>query len=220
MPGVVLDQAGGHIHPEAVAAHGQPEPHHILDGLHRGPAVRRIGGLLPGLVNFAVAVVQRRLALEKVQDISGAALALPAHEGHAVSRGKAVVGPDIPPGILVFLRFAAGQKPGMLLTGMARHQVQQHMDTLFVGGAEQLGRVLVGAVTRGDLFVIPHIIACILEGGIKAGIDPDGIAAQFLYIVQLRGDTRQIPDAVPVGIVKTLGVNLVKDRVLQPRFHT
>ena len=217
--GVVLDQAERHIHPEPVAAHGQPEPHHVLDGLHRSAAVRVAGGFLPALVDLAVAIVQRGLALEEVQDIGAVARRFPADERHTVAAREAVVGPDIPPGILVFPGPAAGPEPGVLLAGMAGHQVQQHVHVAGMGRAEQRGQVLVGAVARRHLFVVPHIIACVLERRVEAGVDPQGVAAQIPDIIQPGRDAGQIPDAVAVGIAETLRIDFVKYRVFQPLFH-
>ena len=67
-------------------------------------------------------------------------------------------------------------------------------------GPEQRGGVLVRAVARGDLFVVAHIIARILERRIKAGVDPQGIAAQVPDVVEFGNNALQITDAVAVGI--------------------
>ena len=58
---------------------------------------------------------------------------------------------------------AAGLEPRVFLARVAGHQVEQHTDALLMRGPEQRGGVLVRAVARGDLFVVAHIIARILE---------------------------------------------------------
>ena len=64
--GIVFDQARSHIHAEAVAAHIQPEPHDVFHRFHGRLAGGGGGGHLPFLVDLAVTIVQRGLALEEV----------------------------------------------------------------------------------------------------------------------------------------------------------
>ena len=84
---------------------------------------------------------------------------------------------------------------------------------------KQAHQILVGAVAGRHLFVVPHIVARILEGGIKAGVDPQCIAAQLLDIVQLFNDAGDVTDAIAVGIVEGLRINFVENCVFQPLFH-
>ena len=114
---------------------------------------------------------------------------------------------------------AAGLEPRVFLARVAGHQVEQHTDALLMRGPEQRGGVLVRAVARGDLFVVAHIIARILERRIKAGVDPQGIAAQVPDIVELSNNALQITDAVAVGIIEALGVDFIEHCVFQPLFH-
>ena len=114
---------------------------------------------------------------------------------------------------------AAGLEPRVFLACVAGHQVKQHTDALLMRGPEQRGGVLVRAVARGDLFVVAHIIARILERRIKAGVDPKGVAPQLFDVIQLFDNPLQIADAIPVGIIKALGVNFVKNCVFQPLFQ-
>lgn len=51
----------------------------------------------------------------------------------------------------------------MLLAGVARDQVEQHVHAERVGVLEQGGQVIVGAVARCDLRVVAHIISGIFE---------------------------------------------------------
>ena len=216
---VILYKARRHIDAETVAAHVQPEPHDVLHGLHRRHAGGIVGGLLPLLVDLSIAVVQRGLALEEVQDIRAVALGLAADERHPVAGGKAGIRPDKAVRVFVVPGLAAGLEPRVFLARVAGHQVEQHTDALLMRGPEQRGGVLVRAVARGDLFVVAHIIARILERRIKAGVDPQGIAAQVPDIVELGNNALQITDAVAVGIIEALGVDFIEHCVFQPLFH-
>ena len=104
----------------------------------------------------------------------------------------------------------------MGFTGVARHQVQQHPDAPLVSFTKQVHQVGLGAVTGGYLLVIPDIVAGILEGGVVDGVEPQGVAAQALDIVQLFGDAVEVTDAIAVGVLEGLGVDFVKDCVFQP----
>ncbi len=73
----------------------------------------------------------------------------------------------------------------MLLAGVAGHKVEQNVHPAGVRLTEQLLQVLVRAVAGRDLAVIPYIIARVLHGRIKAGVQPNRVAAKGLYIVQL-----------------------------------
>ena len=161
---IVLDKARRHIHAEAIAAHIQPEPHDVLHGLDRAHTGGVGGGLLPLLVDFAVAVVQCGLTFEEVQDIGAVAVGLTADEGHTVPRCEAGIRPDEAVGIFVVLGLAALLEPCVFLAGVAGHKVKQHADALLVRGLEKRRGVRVRAVARGNLLVVTHIIAGILEG--------------------------------------------------------
>ena len=217
--GIILDQAGCHIHTETIAAHIQPKAHHILHGFHRCARAGGVGGHLPLFAALAVTIVQSRLALEEVQNISTVAVGLAANERHTVTGAKAGVRPDIAVGILILFRLAALLKPCVFLAGMAGHQVQQHMDALGMSCFKQRFGIRVGAIAGGNQLIIAHIIPGVLERGIKAGVDPKGVAPQLFDVIQLFDNPLQIADAIPVGIIKALGVNFVKNCVFQPLFQ-
>ena len=103
---------------------------------------------------------------------------------------------------------------------MSGNQIQQHMDPPQVCLLEQSVQILIRPVPGGHTFVVPDIISGILKGGIKARIDPQGIAAQIPDIIQLFRDPRQIADPIPIGIHKGLGIDLIKHRISQPADHT
>ena len=217
--GVVLDQAGRHINAEAVAAHVQPETHNVLHGLDSGDAGRVIGGLLPLLVDLTVTVVQRRLALEEVENVGAVARGLAADEGHTVAAGKAGIRPDEAVGVFVLFGSAAGLEPLVFLAGVAGDEVKQDTDALLVGSFEEGGGVLVRAVARGNLFVVAHVVTGVFKRRVKARIDPQSVAAQALDVVQLGDNALQVADTVAVGIVEALGIDFIEYCVFEPLFH-
>ena len=81
----------------------------------------------------------------------------------------------------------------MLLGGVARHQVQKDPDAQLMGFPEQGKKVLVGAVAGGHQLVVPHVVASVLEGGVEAGVQPQGVAPKVLHVGEL------LPDAVDVA---------------------
>jgi hypothetical protein len=77
-------------------------------------------------------------------------------------------------------------------------------------------KVLQRAVLRVDVLVVGDVVAEIhLRRGIN-GREPDGVDAQFLQVVEPRGNAVQVADAVSVRVLKTARVDLVDDGVLPP----
>ncbi len=217
---IILDQRVRHVHAEAVAAHVKPESHNVLQGFPCGDAVRVIHRKLPLVLNLMEAVVQCGLGAEKVHQIVAVMVGCATHKTITLRCVPRAGRPYIAVGVLVVLRLAALHEPCMLIRGMSRNQIQNDADSLFVGGFKQRLQLLVRAIPGRTFFVIPHIIARVHERAVKAGVHPDRIAAQTLDIVQLLCDARKISDAVPVRIQKTLGINFIKNTVLQPISHT
>ena len=213
---VVLDQRIGHVHAETVATLTQPEAHDIDHGL---PCLGGRGGVrahLPGALGVREAVVERRLAFEEVQHIGAVARGFAADERQAVGAGEPRIGPDVPVGVLVALRATAGAEPGVLLAGVARDQIQQHVHAAPMGFVEQGDQVVVGAVARGDLEVVAHVVARVLEGRVEARVDPQRVAAEVADVVEPGDDAGDVADAVAVRIGEALRVDLVESRVGEP----
>lgn len=80
----------------------------------------------------------------------------------------------------------------MFFTGVAGNQIQQNPDPQRVGAAAQLSHILVGAVAGRNLLIVPDVVARVLEGRVKAGIDPQGVAAEALHVGQLFGDAGKV----------------------------
>ena len=207
---IVLDQGRGHIYAEAVAAVGQPEAHNVFERLTGRDRGRVAHALLPGLRNVQETVVESRLALEEVEDIASASLALTADIGKVLGAVEAELCPDKAVGILVLFDLLALAEPGVFLGCVAGDKVQKDADALFVCLFEEMVEIFVGAVAGGHFLVIADIVTCVFKRRIITGIDPERIAAQALDIIELFGDARDISDAVPVRIIKGLGIDLIE----------
>ena len=214
--GVVLDEGGRHIHAEAVASHVHPEAHDVLHRLERRPGCGMFGRELPGLRSLFKAVVERGLRAEEVDHVIAVAVAHAAHPAVALGIDKDVGRPDIAGGILVLPRLLRAQEPRVPVGRMPRHEVEQDLHAPLVRLFKETLCVLVGAVAGSDLLVVAHVVPRIHEGRLEAGIDPEGVAAQSLHIVELLDDALKIADAVGVGIVKALRIDFVKDGRFQP----
>ena len=173
---------------------------------------------LPFLIRLGKAVVQRRLMREEIAKV------IPIARRHPVNhlgppRFPAVrpsaVGPDIP----VLERLAAfdgSLKPRMLRRSVSRDKINQHPQAAGMRLGKQTTRVVKIAVTRMHAVKIGHIIAGVLHRRRVKRIEPYGIHAEALDIIELGDDARQITDAIAVRVVKCLRVNLVNDGVLGP----
>ena len=90
------------------------------------------------------------------------------------------------------------------------------MNSACVRLGEYPGEIFVRAVARSGGVVVLHVVACVAEGGLEAGIDPDGVAAEFPDVVQLFDYTVKIAYAVCVGVVEGLGIYFVKYCIIEP----
>ena len=193
---VVLDQRIGHVHAEAVAALAQPEAHDVDHGLPRLGGRGGVHAHLPGAFRVGESVVERGLAFEEVQHIGAVARGFAADERQAVGAGEPRIGPDVPVGVLVALRTAADAEPGVLLAGVAGDQVQQHVHAAAMGLVEQGDQVVVGAVARGDLEVVAHVVARVLEGRVEAtGLIHSALQPRSPDVVELGDDAGDVADA-------------------------
>ena len=85
-----------------------------------------------------------------------------------------------------------------------------------MGLLKKVNEVLVGAVAGGYQLVIPYVVAGVLKGRVEAGIDPQGVTAETLDIIQFGGHAGNIANAVCIGVHKALGVDFVKYGVVKP----
>jgi hypothetical protein len=88
-----------------------------------------------------------------------------------------------------------------------------------MGLLEKTEKVVVGSVPGGHFFIVPYVVTGVLKGGIKTGVDPQGVTAEVPDIGELLNDPFYVADPVVIGVVKGLGVNFIKHRAFQPVRH-
>jgi hypothetical protein len=99
------------------------------------------------------------------------------------------------------------------------HEIQDHPDAAAVGLAAQGGEVLVGAVLRVDALVVGGVVPVV------ARRDEDrhqpqrvhtevgrGVGVAVVEVVELGGQTPEVTDPVPVGILEAAHEGLVEHR--------
>ena len=198
------------IHPEAAQALFQPPVDILID-------------LLPNLRVFPVQI--RLLFMEHMEvELVRAGQFLPAG---AAEVGPPVGGqtsvriliPEIEELSVLSLRIRAGLlKPLMLIGAVIDHQVHQDIHVPLLRLGDQLLHVRHGAEPGVNVVIIRDIVSLIGKGGFIDRGKPENIHSQVLQIVQLLYDSPHIPDAVAVGVVKTLRVNLIRNLVMPPFF--
>lgn len=209
---VVLDERRGHVHAEAVCTQREPELHDVDKLLLGCAAVRVIHRELPRrIVNLREAVIERRLAIEEVLHVHAVALTVTA-DAAAVVVFHPVVRPDVTVGVFIFLRQSGFLEPCAFQCGMARDQINDDLDAVFVCIRAERGEILIRAVARRDLVKIGDIIARVAERRFIERIQPDCREAHVADVGQLRPDTIQITDAVRICVIKRLRIDVVKNR--------
>ena len=101
----------------------------------------------------------------------------------------------------------------MGVAGVAGDQVEQDAHITLVGFVQQMLEVLHGAVARGYPAIVAYVVARVHERRIIYGIEPYGVASETLDIIELQRDAAQVAYAVGIGIVKALGIYLIKNTV-------
>ncbi len=104
----------------------------------------------------------------------------------------------------------------MLDRGVSRDQIQTDPDLPAARLLEEAHQVGVGPVAGSHLAVVRHVVAGILEGRDEAGVQPYGIHAELAQIVELLNDAGDVADAIAVGVVEALRIDLIEDGVLEP----
>ena len=113
-----------HIHPKPIASQFEPILHDLHHGLPGGHGSRCVRRLLPWSIPLVEAIIQGRLRLEEVQNVGAIPIVLTSDEWQTRPIIEGVFGPNVAVGEFVRFRLCALLKPGVLLTGVARHQVE------------------------------------------------------------------------------------------------
>jgi hypothetical protein len=204
-----LDQVGDRVQAEAIDSHVEPEPHHAIDRLQHLRIVEvqirlvrketvpvvRLRDVVPGPVGF----------LGVGEDDAGSAVA------------SGIVAPDVEIALARSLRRAPrGLKPGMLIRRMVDDELGDHAQPVPVCLAHEQLKVSTGPVGRMHVGVVGHVIAVVSQRRRVERQQPDRVDPEVLHVVQPLAQTAEVADAVVIGVVERLDVQLVDDRILVP----
>jgi hypothetical protein len=104
----------------------------------------------------------------------------------------------------------------MLIRGVVDDQVHDHPQAPVVGFVEQIGEVAETAELGLDAVVVGDVVAVVAVGGRVDRVEPDGGGAEALEVVEPRDQSRQVADAVAVGVLERPDVEAVDRALLIP----
>jgi hypothetical protein len=81
---------------------------------------------------------------------------------------------------------------------------------------QELLEVRHGPVGGMDTVEVGDVVAIVAERRGVHGQDPQAIDPQLLEVVEPFGQSDEVADTIPVGVLERLDVHLVEDRVLVP----
>ena len=100
------------------------------------------------------------------------------------------VGPHVPVAVGGVTGGAGVEEPRVLVARVVRDQVDQHADVPLRRGGDQLVEVGQRAERRVDVAVVGDVVAPVLVRRDGDRVQPDGVDAQPLQVVQVAGDAR------------------------------
>ena len=129
--------------------------------------------------------------------------------------------PDIKEISILSVRILNGLlKPLMLIGAVIYHQIHKDVHLSFFRFCDQPVHILHGPKPRINRIIICNVISLVCKWRFIDWGKPEDICSQFLQIIKLADDSRDIPDPVSVGIIKALGVYLIYHLVMPPfSFH-
>ena len=204
-----------HIEAEARHAAVAPEAHHIHECIaHLG--VCPIEVRLAHIVHVQVPFAQARLPLPGAP----AKGALPVG-GRFPRVAGARASPPVAQDVEALVALIASKRPlepGVLHGGMAEHHVEHDAEASRSGLAHKLVEIVHRSVDRIYRAVIRDVIAVVALRGGEERRDPHIVDSQRGQVVELRGDARQVADAIAIAVAKALDVDLIDDRLAQVAF--
>ena len=81
---------------------------------------------------------------------------------------------------------------------MAGHKVEQDLYSPCVSLVKKLDQILICAVARSDALVVANVVTRVHKRRIIHGIEPDSVAAEVFYVIELLDYSLQIADTVAV----------------------
>ena len=105
----------------------------------------------------------------------------------------------------------------MLVGGMVGHEVEQDLDIARFCLCHEFVEISHRSELRIDGAVIRNIIPVIVVRRREYGRKPDRVDAQLMQVIEFGGYARQVADAIPIGVIKRTGPDLINDAF--PRVH-
>ena len=99
---------------------------------------------------------------------------------------------------------------------MSCHQVQADLYASFVGFVDQRHHIGIRTEARVNLVEVDDIVATVKPSRLEYGIQPQGIHAQRLDVIQPAGDAGQVSDTVPVRIHVRGRIDLIENGIVKP----
>ena len=109
-------------------------------------------------------------------------------------------------------------EPFMLVGTVVPHQIHHNVHASLFCLGKQLVKLLHRSEFLRDRVVVGNVIPLIHKGRFINRREPDDVNAKLFQIVQLRDNSPQIPDSVPVRIQKALRINLICHFIVPPFF--
>ena len=204
----VFDDALGDVDPEAGDAAVEPEAVDLVEGVTNGrvpPVEIRL------LRKKVVQVVLARVGVERP--------GRPAKGAQPVIRRAAVrlaIGPDVPIAVGGRARGPRVNEPRVPITAVVGHDVEHDLDVALCRFRDQ--RVGGGQVAENRLHpaIVGDIVANISVRRDRDRVQPDGIDAQPLQVVEAIDDALQVTDAIDVGVLERSRIGLIDDAFPPP----
>src|SRR5690606_3390321 len=108
-------------------------------------------------------------------------------------------------------------EPWVLIRGVVDDQLHDDAQSESSGLLQEDHEVAERAEARVDCIEIGHVVAVVPLGALEEGIEPNGVHTQSGYVVELAGETGEFSLAVSVGDEEGAGIDLVDDRLCEPR---
>jgi hypothetical protein len=206
---LALDQVGDRVEPQPVDSHLQPEAHGAEHLLEHARIVEvevrlvRIEAMPEEGVRLRVPRPIRLLRID--EDDARAEIALVGVAPDVeIARRRAGLGA---PRLL---------EPRMLVGGVVDDKLGDDADAAPVRFGDEAAEVAHVSVGRIDRAVVGDIVAVVAERRGIEGQDPDDVDAETFDIVEALDQPGEIADAIAVGIVERLDVQLIDDGFLVP----
>ena len=107
----------------------------------------------------------------------------------------------------------------MLFRSVIHHEIENDFDAAFMRFEDQLFNLSHRPENRIDFEEVGNIIAIIDFRRFEDRIQPNHIDAQILNIIQTVDNTANIPDTIPVGVLKTHRIHLIHNQSMPPLTH-